>query len=175
MAKRIIVNDKDEIIGYKERNKRTKDDIVRVAGLWIFNDKKETLIAKRTDNKAHDPNKWGPSAAGSVEKDETYVSNIIKEAKEEISITLKEKDLILGPHRFVTAGHQFFSQSFFAKMNLPIKAFKIQKEEVAEIRWIGINKLLEWVHEKPDDFIESFRSPESSLYDFAKFLSSKPF
>ncbi len=173
MSKLIIVNDKDEIISAKEGKDRTADDIIRVAGLWLFNSKKEALIAQRAHDKVHDPGKWGPSVAGTVEEGETYVSNIIKEAKEEIGLTLSEADLISGQHGFVSTGHKYWYQSFFAKSDLPISAFTIQKREVAEIRWIGIDELLAWIRERPDDFIQSFKSLDSSVYALEKFLSAK--
>ena len=172
MTKLIIVNDKDEVIGQKEKGDRTEDDIIRVAGLWVFNGKKEALIAQRANDKLHDPSKWGPSVTGTLEEGETYVSNIIKEAREEIDLTLQESELIYGPHRFVSTSHQYFYQSFFAKADFPISAFTIQHKEVAEIRWVPIDDLLKWVRKRPEDFIASFRSSEASLYDFAKFLSA---
>ena len=173
MAKVVVVNDRDEVLGYKERSERTEADIIRVSGLWIFNDNKEALIAQRAHDKLHDPSKWGPSVAGTVEEGETYVANIIKEAREEIGLTLQEQDLVLGPHRFFHSSHQYFYQSFFTRVNLPLSAFAVRKEEVAEIRLVPIGQLIAWVKEKPNDFIASFRTPEASLYDLARFLEGK--
>ncbi len=172
MAKVIVVNDRDEIVGYKDRNDRNQSDIIRVSGLWIFNDKKEVLIAQRAYDKVHDSAKWGPSVAGTVEEGETYVSNAIKEAQEEVGLVVEEKDLILGPHRFTKTSHQYFYQSFFVKTNLPISAFVVQEKEVAQLQWIQIEDLLKWVKDKPTDFIASFRTADSSLYAVADFLSS---
>jgi len=47
----IIVNKNDEIIGYKSRNNRSPEDIIRIAGIWIENENGEVLIAQRSINK----------------------------------------------------------------------------------------------------------------------------
>ncbi|MFA6422790.1 MAG: NUDIX domain-containing protein, partial [Candidatus Buchananbacteria bacterium] len=86
MAKIIIVNENDEAIGHKERNELDFSDIYRVSGLWITNLKGEILLAQRAFTKNHDPGKWGPAAAGTVEEGEDYETNILKEAEEELGL-----------------------------------------------------------------------------------------
>src|SRR3989338_4245132 len=78
-----IVNEKDEIIEYKDWKDRGLKEIVRVSGLWIVDGNGNILLAQRYKNKTHDPGKWGPAVAGTVEEGETYESNIVKEAEEE--------------------------------------------------------------------------------------------
>lgn len=151
-----IVNEKDEIIGYKDRDNRNKTDITRVSGLLLINSKSETLIAQRALDKVHDPGKWGPAVAGTVEEGETYASNIIKEAEEEIGLKITEKDLVPGTYEYVETSHKYFRQIYIIKTDLPLSAFKINKNEVAEIRWIKIEELRRWYKEKPEDFIASF-------------------
>ncbi len=84
----IIVDENDKIIGYKERNDRNQNDIIRIAGIWIENEKGEVLIAQRSFRKVNNPGKLGPAAAGTLEVGETYESNILKEVEEEIGISL---------------------------------------------------------------------------------------
>lgn len=74
-----VVNDSDEVIGHKFRNDIDfVKDIYRVAALWLTNSQGQVLIAQRLLTKDKDPGKWGPAAAGTLEKDETYESNIYK-------------------------------------------------------------------------------------------------
>lgn len=81
----LVVDDNDNIIGYKSKAAIDKDDLrYRVSALWITNSKREILLARRSYTKRHDPGKWGPAAAGTVEKGESYKDNIKKEAKEEL-------------------------------------------------------------------------------------------
>ena len=82
----IIVDEDDNIIGSKERNSIVSGDIYRVSALLIENSKGEILLAQRALTKKHDPGKWGPPVAGTVEEGETYESNIVKEAEEELGL-----------------------------------------------------------------------------------------
>lgn len=63
-AKIIIVDEEDNIIGYKERDTLDDDDIYRVSALWIKNSKGESLLARRHRNKSHYPRKWGGGCGG---------------------------------------------------------------------------------------------------------------
>jgi isopentenyl-diphosphate Delta-isomerase len=162
----VVVNDQDEIIGYKDRKDRNPEDIIRISALWVFNSDNEVLIAQRVLSKAHDPGKWGPSAAGTVEHEETYISNIIKETEEELGIIVSEKDLIEGPHKFVQNSNRYFCQIYFLKVDLPISTFKIQKQEVEQVRWISVPELESWVESKPEDFIASFQDSFRNYIDF---------
>lgn len=147
----IVVDDQDNVIGLKERGKITSKDIYRVSALWLFNKKSETLLAKRALTKAHDPDKWGPAVAGTVEEGETYDSNIKKEMEEEIGI--KNLKLKGGSKERVVVKHHFFVQHYFAKLDLGIDGFNVSKREVAEIRWFGKEELQKLLKKQPEIFI----------------------
>ena len=162
----IVVDEKDNVIGSKERDDRNEKDIVRVSGIFVFNSKKETLIAQRALDKVFNPGKWGPAAAGTLEEGETYLSNIVKETEEEIGVKINEKDLTLGPYEFVDSSHRYFRQMYYTKLDLPIFKFKVQKEEVNGLRWIGTEELREWLATSPNDFTESSPKLMKELIDF---------
>lgn len=161
-SKIIIVNTDDEIIGYKARGSITKEDIYRVSALWITNSKGEILLAKRHHTKLHRPNMWGPAVAGTNEESETYESNIIKEAKEEIG--LKHIKPTLGPKLEITDSHHF-TQWFTLKVDESISDFKIQTDEVEEIKWFTPQELKNKLQRQPEEllprmkkYFELFRS-----------------
>src|SRR3989344_5348581 len=129
MTKIIVVNEKDEIIGYKDRDDRNETDIIRVSALILLNSKNQTLIARRALNKILDSGKWGPAAAGTLEEGESYLSNIIKEAQEEIGFKASKKDLSFGRKKFVETSHKYFLQIFITETNLPLQNFRIYRKE----------------------------------------------
>ena len=88
-----IVDENDNIIGYKDREHKRSEDIFRITHVWIFNKKNQFLIAKRHHSKKVSPNKWSPAVAGTVEEGESYESNARKEAEEELGL----KNLNLKP------------------------------------------------------------------------------
>jgi isopentenyldiphosphate isomerase len=159
MTKNIIVNENDEIIGYKQRSEIKQDDIYRVSALWVKNSQGDILLAKRSMTKKNSPGKWGPAVAGTVEEGETYESNIIKEAEEEIGLILKDFKKLDKIRR--TGEHNYFGQWFEAVIDKKIDEFKIQEDEVEQIKWFSKNELKN----------EAKNNPESLLSMVVKFAS----
>ncbi len=150
----VIVNEKDNIIGYKEIGTLALKDIYRVSALWITNPKGEILLARRSLKKKHDPGKWGPAVAGTIEEGENYKENIIKEVGEELG--LKNIKLRKGPKRKVSEKYNYFCQWFTLEIAKDIKDFKIQ-EEVEEIKWFSKEELLEKIKSEPDLFLNTMK------------------
>jgi isopentenyldiphosphate isomerase len=155
MEKIIIVDDKDNIIGIKERESITKMDIYRVSVLWIVNSKDEILLARRSLNKTNSPGKWGPAVAGTVEESETYDSNIIKETEEEIG--LKNIKPQKGLKIKMATKYNYFCQWYFIKIDRNLDEFKLQEDEVEEIKWFSKEELLREMEEDQDEFIQSVK------------------
>lgn len=158
----IIVDEKDNIIGYKERNELVSTDIYRVTGLWLTNSEGKILLAKRAANKKHHPNKWGPAVAGTVELGESYDDNIIKEASEEISlINIK---FIKGPKVFINKEYIHFVQWYTAVVDKKIEDFVVSIEEVSELKWFDKQELENELKKNPDNFLPNL------LYHFNLFI-----
>lgn len=151
----IIVDESDNIIGSKDRGILEKNDIYRVSALWITNLNGEVLLARRHRSKSHNPLKWGPAVAGTVEEDETYEENIIKEAKEELGLT----NIIptLGPKIKVDNEYHHFTQWYFLALDKNISEFTIQEDEVEEIQWISPQELKKQLEEQPEEFLSSLK------------------
>lgn len=151
----IIVDQNDNIINHKERETLKQEDIYRVSALWITNSKGEILLARRAFTKSHSPGNWGPAVAGTVEESETYYSNIIKEAKEELGlVNIKPKT---GPKIRVAKNYNYFCQWFLLETDKPADEFKIQKSEVEEVKWIPKKELLNEIKNNPDNFVEAMK------------------
>lgn len=151
----IIVDKKDNVIGYKDRDALSHDDIYRVSALWITNSKGDILLAKRALTKSHNPGQWGPSVAGTVEKEESYESNIIKEAEEEIG--LKSIAPQAGPKGRVSGKFNHFTQWYFFKIDKSEKEFVVDKNEVDEIKWFSKAELKQEMQINPDKFLKSLK------------------
>ena len=155
MVKIIIVNESDDIIGYKERDSLKKEDIYRVSALWITNSKKEILLAKRHHTKSHHPGMWGPAVAGTVEEEETYESNIIKEIEEELGLVGVK--LKLGPKMKIENEYIHFTQWFTLIIDKEIDKFLIPLDEVEEIKWFSKDQLLLELESFSNKFLPSMR------------------
>jgi len=148
-----IVNEQDEMINYKQRDEITHDDIYKISALWITDSKDRILLAQRSINKKHDPGKWGPAVAGTVEKGESYESNIIKEVEEELGI--KNCKLTKGPKERVIDKWSYFAQWYTLKIDKNIEEFTIQKDEIEQIKWFKPNEFIERLEKNPGDFLNT--------------------
>lgn len=152
----IIVNDNDEVIGSKERGTLAAEDIYRVSGLWVTNSKGDVLMTKRSLNKKKDPGLWQPAVAGTNDEGETYYSNIIKEAEEEIG--MKNFDLKEGPKRRIKENvSNFFVQWYLAVIDLPLEGFKTPPDEVIDIKWFDSYVLKEEVTHNPKEYVSTMK------------------
>ena len=157
MVRIIIVNESDEIIGYKERGILDKEDIYRVSALQVENSKGQVLLAQRKFTKKKNPGKWGPAVAGTNDEGETYESNIIKEAKEELGL-VKFDLKVLGKKRINEENKSnFFGMRFSTIIDKDISEFKIQEEEVEQIKWFDKEELKKLIGENKEMFIPNIK------------------
>ena len=164
----LIVNNRDIVIGTKERRERTEGEITRVTGATIIDSNNNILVSQRSFSKKYNAGKWTISAAGTLEEGETYISNIIKEIKEELGVTVEERELIPSVYGLDTISKGFFRQMYFVKKDIPISDIKIQKEEVEQVKWIELEKLVETFRKNPNDFTPTFPTILESIIEFVK-------
>lgn len=152
MGEFILVNESDEIIGYKDKPEIIPEDIYRVSALSVENSKGQILLAQRKFTKKNNPGLWQPAVAGTNEKGETYESNIIKEAGEEIGLFDFEMDLI-HYGRYVEGENNFFGKRFKAIVEKDISEFKMQEEEVEDLKWFDKKDVLDLIEKNPEMFV----------------------
>jgi len=135
-----IVNEQDEVIEYKEKKDLGPLDINRDTGLWILDENNNILLAQRSSNKKVHPNLWTVAVAGTVEEGETYESNIIKEAREEMGI-VDIVPIFLGKH-LKSSGPKRMSGMFKIFINHDYN-FKVEPMEISNTRWFSKKELEE--------------------------------
>ncbi|HNW71777.1 MAG TPA: NUDIX domain-containing protein [Candidatus Paceibacterota bacterium] len=153
-----VVNENDEVIEIKDRKDVDKSPelIYRVSYLWVTDTNGRILLAQRAFNKNHNPGKWGPAVAGTVEEGETYESNIIKETEEEIGI--KDVKLKIGQKERRKTNYNYFAQEFLLELPAGFNDFKIQEVEVAQIKWFTKEELKKELQEHPDNFLSLIKN-----------------
>lgn len=151
-----IVDENDQIIGYKLRSEiNFKKDYYRIGCLWLTNPKGEVLLAQRKLTKDKVPGKWGPAAAGTLEKGETYETNVIKEAEEELGLTdIKFKHLATLK---LEEPRKAFLALFTGVSNWPASQFTPQPEDVEQVFWVNIDELKNGLLESPDKYVPSMK------------------
>jgi len=115
-----------------------------VTNIWIINNDFNILIQKRSETKKISPNIWA-THGGCVGTQETSFNGCIREAYEEIGISLKTKNI--KPLTRIKS-ERLIMDSYIIVQEFDTSSAVLQAEEVSEIQWVSLNKLEHMVNDK---------------------------
>ena len=121
--------------------------------IWIINSKNEILVQKRAACKKNHPNLYDMPSAGHVSAGESMIDGAIRETEEELGIKTKKEDFIFVKEYICDRSWEIAS-IYLLKIDVDIKDFKLQKEEVSEVKWLNY-----------EDFKKLFYSDEFVKHD----------
>ncbi|MEK6918402.1 MAG: NUDIX domain-containing protein [Nanoarchaeota archaeon] len=157
----IEVDENDKIIGLRPISEfQTGKFIHRSAHLLLENSKGEILIQKRSSNKKWYPNLYTYSVSGTV-ANESYEKCIKREMKEEIGVSTPAKLLFI--YKYFDKQEKAFHALFYGKSDDKIT---LDKEEIAEIKWISKDNLNKDLLKNPDNYTPHV------LYGLKKYLKN---
>ncbi|HJX49996.1 MAG TPA: NUDIX domain-containing protein [Candidatus Nanoarchaeia archaeon] len=137
-----VVNKKDEIIGKTTRKKAHEEgSLHREVINYLINSKNQLLLHKREDNHL-----WDTSSSGHFPAEQNYGEAAAREFEEELGIKINKTELNeIAKEIIEITSHKGknyrFVKIFLIKKEIPINKFKIDKEEIEEIKYFGINEL----------------------------------
>ena len=145
----------------KLREQVNKDgDWHRGVFVFMINSKKEILLQKRSAIKESNPNRWTVSASGHLVTGDSSYEAAVRETEEELGIKVKTQKL---EYLFTVKEQQRpkegfldneFIDIYWLLMDNDIPNFKIQKEEVAEIRWVSYEEFKKMVKNKDKRLVQ---------------------
>lgn len=149
----IVVDEKDDIIGHKDIDVLKESDLYRVSALWVVNSKGEILLTRKPHRKKRRQSAWGPAVASMVEEDETYLSNLIKNAEQDLGLNDFEPNKL--EKRRIRGEDHFFCQWYITLVDRDISDLWTNKKDIHAARWFTKEEILKEVAANPQDFHEA--------------------
>lgn len=137
-----IYNREGEYLGRKEKSichSQNPGFYHKPVWIWIINSNNEILVQKRSKSKKNFPDLWDMPSAGHVVAGETSIEGAIRETYEELGIKTKKEDYIFVKEYIYD---KFFeiAQVYLLKLDIKISDFKLQSEEVEQVKWLTLDE-----------------------------------
>lgn len=140
--------------------KKAPGEYRTVVHVCLFGTDGRLLIQRRTEQKHIWPGRWDVSIGGGVDAGETSRQGAEREFREELGCPLD----LSGIRPSVTVNFAGgFDDYYIVKRDLDITRLSLQREEVAEVRWVTREEALELLEQ--DVFIPYPRSFLEFLFD----------
>lgn len=154
----VYVDDKDKEIGFGSiQGAYDKGIVVRIARVFLVNDKGDLLIQKRSDNHRALPGRWDQTAAGHVDKGENYEQAAYRELMEEMGIDNVKLRQVLNFYTEENDDIGFTKKRFNSVYEGVFNGTpEIDNDEVSDYRWVSFANLTQEMTDKPDNFTEGF-------------------
>jgi isopentenyl-diphosphate Delta-isomerase len=130
------------------------------AHVWILNTEGQILIQRRSPTKDDWPDLWDVSVAGHLSAGEGPVEAAIREAKEELGVTLVPSEcrylftvveqVALNNGNYVDNEHHYV---FLVEKDLDVGDFKFNDGEVAEARFVALREFQTNLKSDPSGFV----------------------
>lgn len=163
----VLVNEKDEKIGLMEKMEAHKKALLhRAFSVFVFNDAGEVMIQQRALSKYHSPGLWANTCCSHPRDKEDILMAGKRRLREEMGFEteLKHSTSFIYKASFDNGltEHEF-DHILMGHYNDPPR---INKEEVADWKWISLEDLKEDIHRNPEIFAAWFKIIFEKYYDF---------
>ena len=157
MPKLVFVDDKNRVVGAGAWQEALEKDFkLRVSRIYIFNDKGELFVQRRSVHVRFSPGLWDQSVSGHVDEGETYLQAAHRELQEELGVVglkLKRVGKYYSEDEMSGIIRKRFSTIYTAHYD---GDFNLNAEEVSEGRWISLPDLEIWMAKSPNEFSNPF-------------------
>ena len=154
----VLISEKDEVLGLMDKLQAHENGLLhRAFSVFLFNEKGELLLQKRAAEKYHSPNQWTNAVCSHPRMNETYIEGAERRLREELGINAHLTPKFHFIYKADVGGNLWeheldhvFTGSFEGE-------FKLNPEEVSEVRYISMDALDEEMKNNPEHFTEWFK------------------
>ncbi len=149
-----VVDERDLIVDHRPRHEIHAQGLRhRAVHILVFNDQDQLLLQKRSMKKDLNKGLWDTSAAGHVDRGETYDASAPRELQEELNVSSALTPLFkLEP---TPALGMEFVQVYRCKHNGP---FEFAIDEIDELAWQDLSEIDERVQRDDTMLTETFKT-----------------
>ena len=163
----ILVDEKDQVIGYMEKIKAHKEALLhRAFSIFIFNSKKELLLQQRAEHKYHSGNLWTNTCCSHPRKGETVLDAAHRRLEEEMGMSCHlEKAysfIYKSPFDNGLTEHELDHVLIGYTDDLP----KINLEEVRDFSYRSLNQIVGDIQENPHFYTSWFKITFPTLQEY---------
>ena len=125
--------------------------------IYIINNKKEILLQKRSSTKKHHPNKWALCSGHVEDFDEDFETAAVRELNEELGLIISKEELELVFVKEVVddSKDKHITKYYVLHTDKNENDFVLQKEELSEVKWYEITKVIDMMENKSQDIVFS--------------------
>lgn len=154
----VLISENDEVLGLMEKMQAHENGILhRAFSVFLFNDKGEMLLQKRAADKYHSPNQWTNACCSHPRSGETYMEAANRRLKEELGIETELTPKFHFIYKADVGGNLWEHELDHVFIGNYQEDFDLNKDEVAEIRYISMEDLDREIRENPENFTEWFK------------------
>jgi len=150
------VDAEDRVIGPARRDEiHLNKWLHRAIHVIVENPEGTVFLQRRSRFKDTAPRKWGSSASGHVNFNESYAVTAVREVEEELGISPENQGPLLPIGQLGPGEETGWEFVHIYQMRHP-GPFQLPPEEVEEGDWFPVETIDRWLKAKPEAFAHSF-------------------
>ena len=161
-----IVDDQDVVIGTATKQEAQEKGLRhRIVRITLEDPAGNILLQKRRDDKELYPGCWDTAAAGHVDAGEDYLAAAEREMYEELGVVTPLEQI---KHYKSNGSYEWRKLNRFTVLyrgTIPAETtFTLQKEEVADVRWVSRTELGSFIQNNPAQIADGLLETYEILY-----------
>lgn len=154
----VLVNPEDQVLGLMEKMQAHQNGLLhRAFSVFIFDDEGKMLLQKRAAGKYHSPGQWTNAVCSHPKEGETYLEAANRRLKEELGIEIPLNEKFSFIYKADVGGGLWEHELDHVFVGNYNGEFRLNPDEVEEVRYISMQDLERELTENPENFTEWFK------------------
>lgn len=155
-----IVDKKDNIIGFMDKEKVHKENILhRAFSIFVFDKKMNLLIQKRSKEKYHSAGLWSNSCCSHQQKGEELEQAINRCMENELGVVINKR-ISVGKFYYNVKLENGMNENEIDRIYIAFyngEKLNINKDEIEKVEWINVDKLTKDIESSSEKYTYWFK------------------